>query len=269
MIDELLREVGAGRLDAVRAALEAAPALVNATGPHPYWGGRPQPLHVVIEVKRRDMFDFLLEHGADPDGANHEYDHWSPLMLAISRNQTDMREELLRRGARVGLVEGLMLGDDHRVEALLAREDLPVVVPNAGSMLAFARTPVAIDRLLAAGASIDQPDRWGRTPVSAMCQLGPSGHALVSRMMARGALAMPADYARLGDRDALARLAVSDPDGVRSDDVMVAAAASGHHDLVRWLLAEGSNPSARASGGAWQTALHAAAGTAICAWRSS
>ena len=64
MVAELLRQVATGRLDAVRARLEAEPGLVNALAPHPYWGGRPQPLHVAIEVKRRDMFDFLLEHGA-------------------------------------------------------------------------------------------------------------------------------------------------------------------------------------------------------------
>ena len=56
--------------------------MVNAVGPHPFWGGRPQPLHVAIETKRRDMFDLLLGAGADVNGTNDEYDHWSPLMLA-------------------------------------------------------------------------------------------------------------------------------------------------------------------------------------------
>jgi ankyrin repeat protein len=259
VVAELLRQVATGRLDAVRARLEAEPGLVNALAPHPYWGGRPQPLHVAIEVKRRDMFDFLLEHGADPSGTNHEYDHWSPLMIATHRAQPGMRDELLRRGARLGLAEALLMADDERVAALLAADGLPAVVPNDGSFLAFARSPQAVERLLRAGASLDSPDRWGTTPVAAISRLGPGGRALVGLLIAQGATAAPADYARLGDRDALLRLSVSEPDRVRGDDVVVAAAASGHHDLVQWLLGEGGNPSARASDGARQTALHAAA----------
>jgi len=54
-----LQSVGAGRLDAVRAMLDAEPHLVNAVGPHPFWGGRPQALHVAIESGRRDVFDLL------------------------------------------------------------------------------------------------------------------------------------------------------------------------------------------------------------------
>ena len=100
---EFLRHVGTGRLDDVRRTLAATPALVNAAGPHPFWGGRPQALHLAIEGKRRDLFDLLLEHGADVNGTNEGYDDWSPLMLAMNRGQHDMRDELLRRGARIGL----------------------------------------------------------------------------------------------------------------------------------------------------------------------
>src|SRR5205814_7409012 len=45
----LLAAVGKGNLDVVRGLLAIDPALVNETGPHPFWGGRPQPLHVAIE----------------------------------------------------------------------------------------------------------------------------------------------------------------------------------------------------------------------------
>src|SRR5258707_1220378 len=47
---------GRGQIDDVRAALDAAPQLVHAVGPHPFWGGRPQALHVAIESGRRDLF---------------------------------------------------------------------------------------------------------------------------------------------------------------------------------------------------------------------
>jgi hypothetical protein len=47
--------VGSGRVDEVRAVLAAAPQMVNAVGPHPFWGGRPQALHVAIESDRQEV----------------------------------------------------------------------------------------------------------------------------------------------------------------------------------------------------------------------
>ena len=196
-----LRAVGEGRIDQVRSMLSDAPELVNAVGAHPFWGGRPQALHVAIESKRRDLFDLLLERGADVNGTNDRYDHWSPLMLAMNGDQREMRDELLRRGARVGLVEALMMGDDARVEELLGPGTLPDIAPNTGSILAFARTPFAIDRLIALGAPTDVKDRWGSTPIDAMSRLGTRGQSLVRHMVARGIAARPEEYARLGEID--------------------------------------------------------------------
>ena len=48
LIASFLRLVGTGQVDAVREALLQTPHLVNAVGPHPFWGGRPQPLHVAL-----------------------------------------------------------------------------------------------------------------------------------------------------------------------------------------------------------------------------
>ena len=84
IIATFLQRAGTGQLDDVRALLLAVPALVNAVGPHPFWGGRPQALHLAVESGRRGIFDVLLEHGADVNGANDGYDLWSPLMLAIN-----------------------------------------------------------------------------------------------------------------------------------------------------------------------------------------
>ncbi len=75
----------------------------------------------------------------------------------------------------------------------------------------------------------------------------------------RGAAAGPAEYARLGDRQALAAIAESDPSGVRSDAVIMGAVDFGHHALVEWLLARGANVNARATAQSRHTALHAAA----------
>src|SRR5262245_34021267 len=107
-----LRAVGDGRLRDVQAALAGDPKLVNAVGPHPYWGGRPQAVHVSIETKRRDMFDLLLAAGADINGGNDQYEYWSPFMLTFHWDQPGMRQALMERNARVGLVEAMLFEDD-------------------------------------------------------------------------------------------------------------------------------------------------------------
>jgi Ankyrin repeats (3 copies) len=197
VVQGFLRLVGKGRIDDVRRVLAAAPQMVNEIGPHPFWGGRPQALHVAIETKRRDMFDLLLEAGADVNGTNDQYDRWSPLMLATSGGCEDMRDELVRRGAGIGLLEALLLADDARVETILqpGASALPGHAPNGGSILNFARTMSAIDRLMELGAPVDLADRWGSTPIESMSRLGPRGRPLVRHLIARGATAAPEEYA--------------------------------------------------------------------------
>jgi hypothetical protein len=101
------------------------PTLLNAVGPHPYWGGRPQALHVSIETKRRNVFDPLVAAGADINGHNDQYEHWSPLMLTFHRDQTGMRQALMERNARVGLVEAMLFEDDTAVEKKCCARENP------------------------------------------------------------------------------------------------------------------------------------------------
>lgn len=256
-----LRAVATGDRRVVDAMLDSAPTLVNARGPHPFVGGRPQPLHVAVESGRQDMVQRLLDAGADVSGTNDAYDHWSPLMLAVHRGRDDLRDELLRRGARVGLAESLMLGDDVRVDTILASAPFPQVVPNAGSFVAFARTPGAIDRLIAAGASPTEPDRWGTTPAAALSRLGALGAALVRHLATHGVSVEAAVFARLGDQDAMAELASADPSIVARADVIFAAVEGGNHVLTGWLLDRGGSPNARATDRSRQTLLH------VAAWR--
>jgi ankyrin repeat protein len=255
-----LRHVGAGRIDPIKAALAASPAIVNAVGPHPYWGGRPQALHVSIETGRRDVFDLLLAAGADVDGDNRLYEHWSPLMVTYDKDRPDMRETLLARGARIGVVEALMAGDDAAVNRMLQRGKAALQPgPNGGSILAFARTPYAIDRLLELGAPSDLKDRWETTPMEALSRLGPRGQKLVEHLRSRGVAAPPEVHARVGDKDAIARMLVADPRLIENDEIILAAVDFGHHELTQWLLARGANPNARSRIGSEGTALHSAA----------
>lgn len=255
-----LRHVGAGRIDAIEAALATLPALVNAVGPHPYWGGRPQALHLSIETGRRDVFDLLLAAGANIDGDNRLYDQWSPLMITYDKDRPDMRATLQARGARIDVVEALLAGDDEAVRRMLrqGKSALPPD-PNGGSILAFARTPYAIDRLLELGAQIDIKDRWDTTPMEAFSRLGPPGQPLVAHLRNRGVAAPPEVHARLGDKDAIAKLLAADPRLIENDEILLAAVDFGHHDLVQWLIERGANPNARSRIGSQGTALHSAA----------
>src|SRR5262249_22643437 len=150
----------------------------------------------------------LLRAGAGVDGVNNEYSDWSPLLGAIVKRRHRARRMLLRAGAKIGLVEALALGDDDRVLRMLrrGRAALPAVVPSGASLLAFARTPAAIDRLLALGVSSDQRDRWGTAPIDALSKLGKAGAPLVRHLASRGLAVAAEAYARLGDRRSLAKL---------------------------------------------------------------
>ena len=256
-VARFLQLVGTGRLDETRAMLTAAPALVHAVGPHPFWGGRPQALHVAIERGRQDIVDVLLERGADVNGRNDTYDGWSPLMLAASR--PSLAAALVRRGAHVGLPEALLLADDARMDEMLAQGGLPDPAPSGASWLAFARTPHAVDVLLARGARPDAPDRWGATPIDALSRLGERGAALLRHLASRGTRPTLVALARLGDVDALARAAAPDAAQVIADAVLWAAVDGSQIDTVRWLLARGACPDARTGPPSRHTALHAAA----------
>jgi ankyrin repeat protein len=258
---QFLRDVRAGNVAAAKATLAAFPAIVNVKARHPHWGGTPQPLHMAIEGRQRELFDLLLEAGADPRGDNSGYARWSPLMLAASNADAYMRDELIRRGARVGIVEALMLADDARVEKLLerGRKALPRNPPGDASLLAFARTTRAIDMLLERGAPIDKPDAWKITPVETFTQLGERGRELVRHLQRRGATVRARDFARLGDRESVAALAAADPRIVSDDEVLMGAVDAGDAELVRWLLDRGANPNARTSFGSRAMALHGAA----------
>lgn len=261
LVAGFLARVGAGDAELVAAALRQWPALVNAVGPHPYWGGRPQALHVAIETRRPDMVALLLKHGADVNGRNDEYLHWSPLLLTFHWDQVRVRRMLLRRGARVGLVEAMAMADDRRVLRLLrqGRRALPSEAPNGGSLLMFARTPRTVDRLLELGVPLDLKDRWGATPLEAFSRMGPKGRPLVAHLMTRGARAEIEMFARMNDRRRIADLLGRTPELIRRPALLKAAVDFGHLGLAKWLLARGADPNGQAGGEADETPLHSAA----------
>jgi ankyrin repeat protein len=265
LVAELLRTVGGGDLARVEAMLREHPSLVNAIGPHPYWGGRPQPLHVAIETNRPEMVKLLLRHGADVRGQNAEYLHWSPLLLTYhwgeGRGRTALRRMLVARGAKPGLVELMVANDEKAVLRRLkaGRSALPREVPNGGSLLMFARSPKVIDRLLELGVSLEQRDRWGADPMEGFSRMGPKGTPLVRHLLARGVAAPPAAFARLNDRATIRTLLAQDPSRVKDPSLLKGAVDFGHHALAEWLLSQGADPNARTGGEDDSTVLHSAA----------
>jgi ankyrin repeat protein len=260
-VGHFLRAVRAGEIDAVAAALGTAPSLVNCLGPHPHWGGRVQPLHMAIEGGNLEVFALLIAAGADVDGNNEFYEYWSPLMLTAHNRRWEMRNELLNRGATIGLAEALVFGDDRRLEAILqqGKAALAARPPGGGSWLSHARTPLAVARLLGLGADPHKPDVFQTTPIEAFSQLGERGRPLVELLARSGVKARPKEYARLGDRESLEKLCSADPASLRDDAVLTSAIDSSNVELVDWLLRHGANPNARTSHGSRGTALHCSA----------
>jgi hypothetical protein len=213
--------------------LAATPSVVNQTGPHPRWGGRPQPLHVAIESDDARAFELLLNAGANVDGNNQHYDGWSPLMIATHWKRAEMRDELIRRGARIDLIAALMLGDDRRVAALLKD---PAVLnqsfPNNATPLHFARTAKSARMLLSHGVKIEAKDKYGKTA--------------------------PHCWAEAQEPSAgLMRLA--DSLGVKPAVDIFKAIEQSRLTLVRRFLSVGTDVNARFPTAAQQTLLHAAA----------
>jgi ankyrin repeat protein len=124
-------------------------------------------LHVTIERNKARLFQLLLSKGAHPTGQNDNYDGWSPLMLAVHWKRDKMVTALLEAGARQGLPEALMLGNDKLVEDMLSND--PEIafdtMPNNGSPLHFCATAKSVDLLIEIGVDPHQTSQYGTTPL--------------------------------------------------------------------------------------------------------
>lgn len=254
-----LRAVGSGDLPSVKDALKRDPTLVNTVADHPFWGGRPQALHVSIESNQPEIFDLLLAAGADMNGSNSEYDHYSPLMLALLDDRVIMGEALIERGAKIGLFEALLMGNNDRVDTVLAQPDVLTLPCPSGSVVAFARTPYAVRRLIEQGVSTRDKNRWGSDAMDALSRLGRRGQPLIAALSECGEPVAAKDFARLGDLTRLQDMAKIDAKIVTDPAVFMAAVDFGEVDTAAWLLRNGANVNARQDYGSKGTALHSAA----------
>ncbi len=261
MLRNVLRAIADHDAAKVRSLLRLAPHIVNHSGPHPNWGGNPQPLHVAIESADPDVFMKVLHAGADVNGDNDAYDRWSPLMLTAHWKRDAMRDELLRRGAKVGLVEALMFGDDKKVNSILQSDSnsLKQPVANDATPLHFARTRRAAKLLLDAGVSPVAKDKYGRSAVEAIAALGVATKPVVQLLADHGAQVTPQILARIGNLKALRNAVAENPQIVRDPEVLHEAVNPGQLAVVRWLLSKGADVNARTLRGSMATPLHTAA----------
>jgi hypothetical protein len=219
--------------DGLVRLIARAPEVVNRTGPHPEWGGRPQPLHVAIETGNVFAFKTLLDAGADINGDQSRYDRWSPLMLSIHWKRNAFRDELIKRGARVDLIAALMMKIDRLVGRLLKDPAaLNGPLANDATPLHFARTVKSARLLIERGVDTGARNKYGLTAAEVWARQKPR-------------------------RAGLMRLAKTL--GVTAETDLLEAVWQGRLTAARNLLRKGGDANSRYPSGSKGTLLHTAA----------
>jgi ankyrin repeat protein len=278
---ELLRAAAEGDTSTARLLLQTHPSLVNAKGPHPYWGGEPQPLQVAAEWGRLEVTIMLLDAGADIESVDSAYGKWTPLHCALNAGHgpaeyDEVAKLLIERGAIVDIWAAARMGDVARVDAML--RDNPDLLhgrgPSDGTPLHFARSVEMAQLLLARGAAPQARDCYGHTPLQRAAASGRPANAVARHLMDATGDCGIALACAVGHIDRVRTLLDTDPNivqtSVQSDELRVGhglpdgdsllhvAASCGHREVAELLMERGVNVNAASNKG--QTPLHFAAG---------
>lgn len=248
-IDLLLRAAAKGQVDAVQELLALAPQLVNSTGPHPYWGGRPNPLQVAAEWGRAEVVKALLARGADPNADSSGYDGWTPLHCAIRANHPDQHEEvrrlLIEAGAAMDACAASAMNDIGRLGSMSPAE-LLATGPNGGTALHFAASAEVAALLIENGVDPQLRDKYGRTALQAIAH---DGDRHKDAAMFLIAVTGELDFflaCSLGLRTDAVRFLDADPGLLHAplangEGALNRACACGQEEIVRLLLDRGAD----------------------------
>ena len=101
-----------GRLDALKALIEADPELVNAKG-----GDGKRPLHCAATV---EIAEYLIDRGAEIDALDDDH-HSTPAQYMV-KERPEVCRLLIQRGAKTDLLMAVALGDVDLVQRHLAED---------------------------------------------------------------------------------------------------------------------------------------------------
>jgi len=263
------------------------------------------PLHIAARLGNRDIYNWLVQHGASVDATNNagetpkllagpqapfrfnaDIDIYqaavegnlervkevlksnpallnqtnrfgeTPLCMAAEANRSFVVDFLVKAGAQWDEVSATAGNRGDELKALLART--PSLATN-GQLLhvaAMHNADVAAQVLIAAGADLAAPDKFGCSPLG-VAQLG--HHQTVAAVFQQhGAQENIFDAAYLGDFDAALALLAADKSLLMATNgaglgLVTVAAASGHDELLGMLLSKGAPLSSEGT-----TPLHAA-----------
>ena len=253
-------------LKSVKEALTEESDVVNDSGSHPLWGGRPVPLQLAAERGETEIVRILLKGGADPDSGVDTYGGWTALHLAAHWGHTEVADLLRDHGVVVDIFAACLMGDASAVATILA--DDPEAATHSGlgggPPLHFATSIDVAKLLIDQGAELDTVDGMGNKPLGAMIGRGDRCRAVAEYMIEQGAPVDPCLLAALGKLDELSHRIDEDLEtvhlvckiGVHADEgtPLHAAVHRSEADVVEMLLAHGADVNARASAG--QTPLH-------------
>ena len=264
----MLRFASDGNATQVTALLKESPSLASTKGPHPFWGGKPYPLQVAAEWGRKEIVELLLNHGADPNVENNDYD-WSALHLAIHRDHApaghnEIAKLLIDRGAKVDIWAAASMGDLDEVKDFLVRNPglIDAKGPNHANPLHFASTVEIAELLLSYDADPDALDVYRKTPAGFAASYGSRRADVVKYLIEKTGKSDIFLLCAIGDETGVENLlkadqglaAASSPAG---ESPLNIAAHHGQTGVAKVILDCGVDPNAKAKIG--HMALHNAA----------